>query len=414
VEAYAWPIGATMHWLRDVGRRGPGYLTEVGLGTFIDPRQVGGRLNDRTTEQLVRIHEIDQKEYLFYPTWDLNIGLIRASAADEAGNLCFDEEPLHSAALAIALAVRACGGKVIAQVKRVVERGSLPAEQMRVPGALVDHIVIDTTAKMTTDVDFDGRYLQGVFSSDGLQPVPFGPEKVIARRAAREVREGEVSIFGFGASADIPLIMVEDGLFDDGGVHRYTQTTEHGSFGGIVMSGWQFSANLFPEALIDGVYQFDFINGGNCDFAALAFAQFDVQGNVNVSKFAGYNPGSGGYIDIASNTQRLVLTGTFTTGGLDVESTGGGLRIVTEGRFRKFVNSVEQITYPLMSGIRKSGQTALIITERAVFGVDENGLTLEEIADGVDLQRDILDQMEYPPFRIAEPLKKMDPALFKV
>lgn len=413
IEAYSWPIGATMHWLREVARRGPGYFTKVGIGTYIDPRQCGGKLNDRTTADLVQLRFLEGEEYLFYPTWALNVGLIRASAADEFGNLSFDDEPIHSAALAIALAVNACGGRVIAQVKKIVPRSSIPAANMRVPGALIDYVVVDPSPLMTTDTEFDARYLGGTFNRDAFKPMVMGPDKVIARRAAQEVRTGEVSIFGFGASSDIPLVMIEDGLFDGDGIYKYPQTTEHGIFGGVVMSGWQFSANMYPEALIDGGSQFDFIDGGNCDFAALAFAQFDSGGHVNVSKFAGYNPGSGGFIDIAANTRRLVFTGTFTTGGLKVAFIDGGLRVVDEGRSRKFVNHVEQITYPVSRGVAHHGQSALLITERAVFQVDQEGLTLTEVAKGIDVQRDIIEQMDFRPTKIAEPLKPMSAELFR-
>jgi len=412
VEAYAWPIGATMHWLREVARRGPGYLTKIGLGTFIDPEQGGGRLNARTTEPLVRRCTFAGEKYLHYPTWALNIGLIRASAADEAGNLRFDDEPLQSAALATALAVKACGGTVIAQVGRIVPRGETPAQLMRIPGALVDSIVVQPDAMMTTDVLHDPRYLGGRFSRDGLSVLPRGTDKVIARRAAREVRRHEVSIFGFGLATGIPLVMAEDGLFDGNGIDEFPHTTEHGAFGGIVMNGWQFSANLFPESLIDGPSQFDFIDGGNCKFAALSFAQLDTAGNVNVSKFSGFSPGSGGFIDIATCAERLVLTGTLTTGGLQCELTDRGLTIAREGRIGKFVATADQVTYPLRRGVTERDQCALVVTERAVFRMDAQGLVLVEIADGVDVDRDVLGQMQCGPVRVAPDLALMDAALF--
>ena len=412
IEAYAWPIGATMHWLREVARRGPGYLTRVGLGTFIDPRQDGGRLNDRTKEDLVLLREFEGREYLYYPTWSLDVAFIRATSADESGNLSFEDEPLQSAALAIALAVKACGGTVIAQVKRIVERNVRPAAQVLVPGVLVDRVVVEPEALMTTDVKFDSRYLGGKFTAEDFAPVAPGIEKVIARRAAKELREGEVSIFGFGASSDIPMILVEDGAFSNGGIHRYSHTTEHGAFGGVVTSGWQFSANLFPEAVIDGASQFDFINGGGCAFAALAFAQLDAHGDVNVSKFGSYNPGSGGFTDIAANARRLVFTGTFTTGGLVAELTGHGLRIEREGKARKFVNKVEQTTYQAGRGVREDRQSALVVTERAVFSVEAEGLILREIAPGVDLQEHVLNLMEFSPL-IDPNIKMMDPTLFR-
>lgn len=413
VEAYSWPIGASMHWLREVARRSPGYLSEIGLGTYVDPRNQGGKFTASAKEDLIRVVRFEGKEYLFYPTWKLDVGFIRATAADEFGNLSFEDEPITSASLAIALAVKACGGRVIAQVKKVVPRGGRDVQSVKVPGALVDHVVVVPGQKMVTDVDFDPRYL-GRVPPDlaNLPRLPMGPEKVIARRAALEVKPGTVSIFGFGASSDAPLAMAEAGVFRDGAIRNYNFTTEHGPFGGIVMSGWQFSANLYPEALLDGLSQFDYIDGGNCRFAALAFAQFDAGGNVNVSRFGAFNPGAGGFIDIAHNASELVFTGSFTTGGLQVEIGNEGMRVVREGRVRKFVSAVEQVTYPLLRNVAQRGQKATLVTERAVFRVESDGLVLAEVAKGIDVRRDILDQMEFAPVRVLDPLPHMDKALF--
>lgn len=413
IEAYAWPIGASMHWLREVARRGPGYLTEVGLGTFVDPRQEGGKMNKRTSEELVLLREFDGKEYLYYPSFPLNVALLRASAADELGNLSFADDPFQSAALALALAVKACGGTVIAQVNKTVPVGRLPAAQMNIPGALVDYVVV-ADGQMTTEVDFDARYLGGLFDPEKFEAnYPTGIEKVIARRAAQELREDEVSIFGFGAATNIPLILAKDGKLKDGGIHRYRHTTEHGVFGGIVMSGWQFSANLYPEAVIDGPSMFDFIDGGGCKFAALSFAQLDSNGSINVSKFAGFSPGSGGFIDIATNASRLVFVGTFTTAGLDVAVTGSSIEIRKEGRIKKFVQQVDQVTYPLATGVSERGQSATIVTERGVMEMKNGRLVLTEIAPGIELDRDIVAQIDFP-IEIANDLRPMDAALFQM
>ncbi len=414
IEAYSWPIGASMQWLREVGRRSPGYLTRIGLGTYADPRQQGGKFTARATEDLVRVLDFGGQEYLFYPTWDLDVGILRASSADEFGNLSFEDEPIQSSNLALALAVKACGGRVIAQVRRIVPRNSRKAGDVRIPGPLVDHVVVDPEQMMTTDIPFDKAYLGGqIYRSTHGHHLPLGIDKVIARRAAREVRPGVVSIFGFGASSDAPLVMDEDGLFDDGRINDYVFTTEHGPFGGLVMGGWQFSANQWPEALLDGVTQFDFINGGNCPFAALAFAQFDQAGNVNVSWFGTSNPGAGGFIDIAHNAKELLFTGSFTTAGLKAEIGDGGLRITNEGKVRKLVKTADHITYPVAKGIADRGQKATLITERAVFAIEKDGLVLTEVAKGIDVGRDVLEQMEFRPKRIAQPLSLMDETLFK-
>jgi propionate CoA-transferase len=413
VEAYSWPIGASMHWLREVARKSPGYITRIGLGTYADPRQQGGKFTACASEDLIELIEFRGEQFLFYPTFPLNVGFIRASSADDFGNLSYEDEALMSSNTALALAVKACGGTVIAQVRREVPRHSRPAHHCRVPGVLVDHYVVEPEQMAGTDNRFNPIYLGGRRAEIADLPrLPLGPDKVIARRAAAEVVPGRTSIFGFGASSDAPLVMAESGAFGNDSIDRYQFTTEHGPFGGVVMSGWQFSANMGPEALLDGLQQFDFIDGGNCPFAALAFAQFDAAGNVNVSRFGASNPGAGGFIDIAHNAKDLIFTGTFTTSGLETTIANGGLAIDKEGSVRKLVKRVDQITYPVGQGVLERGQTALLVTERAVFRVEAAGLALIEIADGVDLRRDVLDQMEFAPARIAEPLPKMDAGLF--
>ena len=413
IEAYSWPIGASMQWLREVARKGPGLMTEIGLGTYADPRQQGGKFTSLAKQDLIELIEFRGKPYLFYPTFPLNVGFIRASSADSAGNLSYEDETLISSNVALALAVKASGGIVIAQVRQEAPRYSRPAHHVRIPGALIDHYVVEPEQMSGTDIRSDRAYLGGSPPDiRSLPKLPMGTDKVIARRASREVRPGRTCIFGFGASSDVPLVMAEAGLFDDGRIGDYQFTTEHGPFGGIVMSGWQFSANIGPEALLDGVQQFDFIDGGNCPFAALAFAQFDREGNVNVSWFGSSNPGAGGFIDIAQNAKDLVFTGTFTTAGLNVDIGNGGLRVVKEGSVRKFVDRVEQITYPVKKGVVERGQTALIVTERAVFRVLPEGLMLAEVAKGIDVRRDILDQMAFAPAGVVDPLPFMESSLF--
>ena len=414
VEAYCWPIGATMHWLREVARRSPGYLTQIGIGSYIDPRQQGGKYTPRAQDDLVMLKELDGKEYLFYPTWPLDVAFVRATSADEHGNLSFEDEPLVSCALAMALAVKASGGTVIAQVRKLVPRNARPVQSVRIPGELVDRIVVEPNAMMTTDVRHDDAYLGGqLFSGKKPDRLTPGPDKVIARRAAQYIRKGEVSIFGFGASSDVPAVMLEDGAFDDGRLHDYSFTTEHGPFGGVVMSGWQFSANQYPEALIDGPAQFDFIDGGNCPMAVLSFAQIDRFCNINVSRFGAANPGPGGFIDIAYNARELVFTGTFTTAGLSAQADAGVLSVEREGKVRKFVEQVDEITYPLGRNVTQRGQKAWIVTERAVFSVAPDGLVLEEVAPGIDVQTQVLDLMAFQPVRVNTPLRRMDANLFR-
>lgn len=412
VEAYSWPLGASMQWLREVTRKSPGYISRIGLGTYVDPDLGGGKFTACCEDELIRKIQIDGEDLLFYPTWKIDVAIIRATSADEFGNLSFEEEPLLSSGIALALAARACGGKVIAQVKYLVKHSERTAGDIRLPGIFIDRVVLDVEMQMGSNIRDDRHYLKPTKLFTDLPDIPFGPDKVIARRATKEVRRHELSIFGFGAAADIPLIMVEQGIIDPENCYEdYWFTTEHGSYGGIVMNGWQFSANRHPDALLDGLTQFDVIDGGMCRFAALAFAEYDAQGHVNVSKFGKANPGAGGFTDIAVNARRLVFTGTFTTGGLDIAYPDGKMKIIREGKVSKFVQKAQSITYDVSRGVAE-GQSALIITERAVFEMTTEGLILTEIAPGADLQKDILDQMGFMPIHIVEPLPLMDASLF--
>ncbi|MDX6741590.1 CoA-transferase [Actinocorallia sp. A-T 12471] len=409
IEAYNWPIGAAMHWLREVARKGPGHLTRIGLGTHADPRHGGGRLTDRARDDLVELVEFQGQEYLYYPTWNLDVGLIRATSADEDGNLSFEGQPLLSSCLALALAVKSCGGRVIAQVDRVVPRGSRAAGEVRIPAPLVDDVVVAEGEPVGTGVGRDPGYLRPVADPAALVPrLPSGIDKVVARRTAAELREGETAIFGFGNSSDAVLALAED---VPDAADRFLFTTEHGSFGGLVMGGWRFSANYGPTALLDGPAQFDFIDAGLCRFAALAFAQFDAEGRVNVTRFGEANPGAGGFPHIADRARRLVFAGTFSTGGLKAECGGGALRIVREGDIAKFVSAVDHTTYHAGEGVRR-GQEARVVTERAVFDLTRDGLVLVETAPGVDVRADILGRMPFP-VAVARDVAPMDPALFR-
>jgi propionate CoA-transferase len=413
IEAYSWPIGASMHWLREVARKSPGYMTEIGLGTYIDPAHGGGKFTDCAQEDLVKKVQFGGKDYLFYPSWPINYCFIRATSADEFGNLSFESEGLVSSAIALALATKASGGVVIAQVMRQVKRFERAAGDVKIPGVFVDRVVVDPRQSMVTETLFDQRYLSPQnMDMSNLPKLPFGPDKIIARRAYAEIPKHTLTILGFGAASDMPLVMAEDGALNEETVKDYWFTTEHGSYGGVVMTGWQFSANMWPEALMDGVSQFDAIDGGLCKCTALAFAEFDAAGTVNVSKFGAANPGAGGFIDIAHNAEKLIFTGTFTTGGLKISSDGKQLRIDTEGKNRKFVEHAAHITYRVADGVCKRKQKAILITERAVFNVNADGLELIEIAPGIELQRDVLDLMGFTP-RVSPNLQLMDEALFR-
>lgn len=413
IEAYCWPIGASMHWLREVARKSPGYITRVGLGTTMDPLHGGGKFSTKAKDDLIRRIEIDGETFLYYPTWPIDVAIIRASSSDEHGNLSFEDEPLCSSAIGLALAAKGSAGRVIAQVRRIVAVGKRTASEIVIPGVFIDTVVVDEQMMMGSETAFEPAYYSGARMPLSKLPRPeMGPDKVIAARSAKEVRKHELSIFGFGAAADIPLVMAEQGLFEDGAISDYWFTTEHGSYGGIVMSGWQFSANVNPDCILDGLYQFDAIDGGLCKFAALAFAQFDSSGVVNVTRFGAANPGPGGFTDIAENARRLVFTGTFTTNGLKTSFMNGKLRIDQEGRVKKFCKSAESISYSVAQGVRERSQTALVVTERAVFEYHRDGLVLTEIAPGVDLEKDILAQMEFEPRVDRAALREMSSEYF--
>lgn len=262
-----------------------------------------------------------------------------------------------------------------------------------------------------TDVHHDPGYLGQVADPVRVLPrIPFSARKIVARRVAREVRRGETSILGFGMASDAILTMAEDGMLTPDNLDDYVFTTEHGPFGGVVMGGWQFSANYSPVGLLDGPSQFDFIDGGGCDFAALSFAQFDRDSRVNVTRFDTSNPGAGGFADIAQNTRRVVFAGTLTAGGLEIDCADGRLRIVREGKHRKLVPQVDAVTYQVGDGVRR-GQHARLITERAVFDITGDGLEVVEVAPGIDVERDLLAQVGFP-VRWHDDVATMDAALF--
>ncbi len=414
VEGYSWPIAASMHWLREVARKSPGYLTKTGIGTYVDPDVDGGKFTNCCEEDLVEKIKFKGEDYLFYPTFDLDFGIIRATSADSNGNLSFENEALLSSNIAIAIAVKACGGQVIAQVEKKVELGTRAVGDVKLPGIFVDKIVVVEDQRFVTGIDRVDPHFLGLKRQpvNELPKAKAGISKIIAARAAQEVRKHELSIFGFGASGDIPIVMAEQGLFDDDQLYDYCFTTEHGPYGGVVMPGWVFSANVNPEALLDGISQFDVIEGGLCKFCSLSFAEFDQRGSVNVSQFGKSYPGSGGFVNIAHNAERIIFTGSFTTVGLRTSVKDGKLNITTDGKIHKFVEQVQSITYLVQEGVTKRNQDITVVTERAVFKVKEGGLCLIEIAPGVDLEKDILRQMDFKPVEILDPLPLMDPSFF--
>jgi len=399
IEAYVFPGGVAMQLLREIGAGRPGLLTHVGLGTFCDPRVEGGRMNTAAREDLIDVISIDGKELLRYKPFKVNVAVIKGSFADAHGNISLDQEPANVDIYAAALAAHNSGGKVIAQVRTAVEVGALPARSVRVPGALVDAVVVDPEQRMGYDVVYDPTMsgeIKGPAKPYDAQP--FGVRQLIARRAADELFDGAVLNYGFGIPDGVARLISERGHRD-----RYYQTIEHGTYGGELLEGTLFGYARNATAMIDGPSQFDFYSGGGLDLAFLGFGEIDAVGNVNVSKLGGTTVGPGGFIDIAQNARKVVFCGTFDAKGTKLDIGGGKLAIGKHGEVTKLVNKVEQITYSGPEGIKR-GQEAVYVTERAVFRLTPKGLVLTEVAPGIDVKRDVIDRMQFAPIIERDPV----------
>jgi propionate CoA-transferase len=407
IESYNFPQGVLSQMYSTIAARKPGVFTEVGLNTYIDPRIEGGKMNDVTTEDLVRVFEIDGKEWLFFPCFQIDVALVRGTTSDLKGNITSEEEPAILEGISIAQAAKACGGIVIAQVKYLAENGTLDPRQVRIPGVVVDYVVVDPQQNQTVL-----GFYQPAFSGEvriplqGLEPLPLDARKVVARRAAQELFDGAVVNLGFGMPDGVASIAAEEGIID-----RLTFTVEQGIVGGRPAGGIIFGVSYNPEAIIEEDAQFNFYDGGGIDVAFLGVAQVDRTGSVNVSKVGGMLAGCGGFINISQNAKRVVFCGTFTAKGFRCEIGDGELQITNEGAIQKFIDCVDQITF---SGeyARSRAQPVLYVTERAVFELTQEGVVLKEIAPGVNLERDILSQMAFLPI-LADDLRTMDERIFR-
>ena len=408
-QAYNLPQGVITQLYREIAAKRSGVITKVGLGTFVDPRVEGARMSPSSTDDVVQVIELAGQEWLFYPSFPVDVALIRGTVADEHGNLTLEHEGLKLEVLPIAQAARNSGGIVIAQVESIAAAGSLDPNLVKVPGILVDYLVVSQpenhfqTENTHYNPSFSGQLRVPL---EAITPIPLSERKVIARRSAMELRPGAVLNLGVGIPCDVGTVAAEEGISD-----QIMLTTEAGAIGGVPAGLKDFGHAYNPEALVDMHSQFDFYDGGGLDCAVLGLAQADRHGNVNVSKFNGRVAGCGGFIDICQSAKTLIFAGTFTAGGLEVEVAGGEVKVVTEGKAHKFLLDVEQITFSGTYAAQR-GQRVLYVTERAVLQLVDGVMTVIEVAPGIDLQRDVLDQMDFTP-AVSPTLSPMPAGLFR-
>ena len=415
VEAYNWPQGVIAQLYRAIAGGKPGVITQIGLHTFIDPRHDGGRLNAVTKEELVELVTLRGEEYLLYPSMPIHCAILRTTSADADGNLSMEEEPHYNDVLPLAQAAHNSGGIVIAQVKRLKPAGAMHPMQVRVPGMLVDYVVVAENPEdhwQTYGEEFNPTYCGDEKASRKEQkPTPLDLRKIVQRRAIFELLKWKhpsgrkpVVNLGVGMSSGVGEVANEEGLSD------FIMTVESGPIGGVPAQFPSFGASANPEAILSHAEMFDFYDGGGLDLTFLGLAEMDVAGNVNVSKFGDRVAGVGGFVNITQTAKEVVFMGSLTAKGLEVRASGGKLEILREGAVKKVVPQVEHLSFNGAHSARR-GTKVLYLTERAVFEMRDGRLTLTEIAPGLDLEREVLAQLA-APVAVAADLKPMDARIF--
>ncbi len=405
IPAYLVPMGTVLQMMANIAEGEPYTYSSVGIGTFVDNDVEGGCVNDIAENTLCTHDTIHGRDMLCYRNPKVDVAILRGTTADEFGNISLEQEPMMLGVRTLAMAARACGGKVIVQVKRLVKRGSIDPQKVVIPGIMVDMVVVDEGQAASGGKRNPALTGEVRIPVSELEPLPLDVAKVISRRAAREItKRCAVVNLGVGIPVNIPMIQVENQSEQD-----TIFFPEHGSIGGVPAERAIFGTNINPEAIIDSTDVFRYYRGGGLTQSFLGFGEFDRYGNVNVSKFNGVIPGCGGFIDIAHKTPKLVFCGSFTAGGAKLEIGGGRLDICQEGKYRKIVEKVEQITLNGQEALKK-GQDVTYVTERAVFHLTPEGIELVEYAPGVDIQKDILDLIPFP-ILVRQP-REMDAELF--
>ncbi len=381
--------------LRESGANRPGVITRVGLGTFADPRVDGGACNEQATESLVELVSFDGREYLRYKPLKIDVALVRGTQADRRGNISLHREPADLDVYAVALAAHNTGGRVYAQVETMCRNRALPARLARLPGILIDGVVLCPDARGTYLPGYDPHISGEAPIDDAANEIalelPTGIRRLIARRALRELGNARSVNFGYGIPGGIPALLEHDGATN------YWGTVEQGIHNGQMIDGPMFGSARDPDSIVPSIDQFDFYSGGGVDVAFLGMGEMDAAGNVNVSKIGGRLVGPGGFIDITQTARKVVFCGTFETKGLEVEvDADGALTIIRAGDVPKLVQKVEHITFSGAQA-RANGQEVIYVTERAVLRLGADVVELVEVTSGVDLERDVLARMAFRP-----------------